>query len=58
MIPDYFTEPCLRCHGIVEDAPQSLIDRYGKTSGYRFQAGDLAGREEKEFKGKREENDF
>ena len=43
MMPDYFTEPCLRCHGKVEDAPQSLIDRYGKTNGYRFQAGDLAG---------------
>jgi len=43
MVPDYLTEPCLRCHGKVEDAPQSLIDRYGKTNGYRFQEGDLAG---------------
>lgn len=43
MIPDYFTAPCMRCHGKVEDAPQSLIDRYGSTSGFRFQTGDLAG---------------
>ncbi|RUM46839.1 MAG: hypothetical protein DSY80_01505 [Desulfocapsa sp.] len=43
MIPDYLGKPCLRCHGKVEDAPQSLIDRYGKSSGFRFQEGDLAG---------------
>ncbi len=43
MVPDFFTKACLRCHGKVEDAPQSLIDRYGKTNGFRFQAGDLAG---------------
>ncbi len=43
MVPDYFTSPCLRCHGKAEDAPQSLIDRYGDTSGFRFHSGDLAG---------------
>ncbi len=43
MVPDYFTSPCLRCHGKVEDAPQSLIDRYGNNNGFRFKAGDLAG---------------
>jgi len=43
MVPDYFADPCMRCHGKVEDAPQSLIDRYGNTNGFRFQAGDLAG---------------
>ena len=43
MIPDYFSGPCLRCHGKVEDAPISLIKRYGKTGGFRFQEGDLAG---------------
>lgn len=42
MVPDYFSQPCIRCHGKVEDAPQSLIDRYGTDSGFRFQAGDLA----------------
>ncbi len=43
MIPDYFSSPCLRCHGKTEDAPQSLIERYGKTNGFRFHTGDLAG---------------
>ncbi len=42
MVPDYFSKPCIRCHGKVEDAPQSLIDRYGTDGGFRFQAGDLA----------------
>jgi hypothetical protein len=43
MIPDYFTPSCIRCHGKAEDAPQSLIDRYGTQGGFRFKAGDLAG---------------
>ncbi len=43
MVPDYFGSPCLRCHGKAEDAPPSLIERYGATNGFRFQAGDLAG---------------
>ncbi|MBU0961693.1 MAG: DUF3365 domain-containing protein [Proteobacteria bacterium] len=43
MVPDYFAAPCLPCHSKVEDAPQSLIDRYGPKGGFRFQAGDLAG---------------
>ncbi len=43
MVPDYFASPCLRCHGDAKDAPQPLIDRYGKTNGFRFQTGDLAG---------------
>jgi hypothetical protein len=43
MVPDYFSKRCIRCHGKVEDAPQTLIDRYGKVAGFRFQAGDLAG---------------
>ncbi len=43
MVPDYFTRGCIRCHGKVEDAPQSLIDRYGSNGGFRFKAGDLAG---------------
>ena len=38
MIPDYFTKPCMRCHGNVDDAPQSLIDRYGKDNG-SYRAG-------------------
>ncbi|MEN8200733.1 MAG: DUF3365 domain-containing protein [Thermodesulfobacteriota bacterium] len=43
MVPDYFSPPCIRCHGRVEDAPKSLVDRYGPEGGFRFQAGDLAG---------------
>ncbi|MEN8191049.1 MAG: DUF3365 domain-containing protein [Thermodesulfobacteriota bacterium] len=43
MVPDYFSQPCIRCHGKVEDAPHSLVERYGTRGGFRFQAGDLAG---------------
>lgn len=43
MVPDYLDTPCLPCHSKVEDAPQSLIERYGAKGGFRFQAGDLAG---------------
>ena len=43
MVPDYFTPPCIRCHGRAEDAPRALIDRYGSQGGFRFKAGDLAG---------------
>ncbi|MCK5516656.1 MAG: DUF3365 domain-containing protein, partial [Desulfobulbaceae bacterium] len=43
MIPDYFTAPCIRCHGKAEKAPQELTDRYGMDGGFRFQDGDLAG---------------
>lgn len=43
MVPDYFTEACIRCHGKAEKAPQELTDRYGMDGGFRFQAGDLAG---------------
>jgi tRNA A-37 threonylcarbamoyl transferase component Bud32/HAMP domain-containing protein len=43
MVPDYFAPACIRCHGNAEDAPQSLIDRYGSKGGFRFKEGDLAG---------------
>lgn len=43
MLPDYFVPSCIRCHGKVEDAPPSLIQRYGDKGGFRFKAGDLAG---------------
>ena len=43
MIPDYFAPACIRCHGKAEEAPRSLIDRYGSEGGFRFKAGDLAG---------------
>ncbi len=28
MIPDTFSQACIRCHGRVEDAPPSLVERY------------------------------
>ncbi len=34
---------CLRCHGSPEDAPQSLIDRYGSKRGFGYKIGDVAG---------------
>ncbi len=43
MVPDYFAPSCIRCHGIPEEAPHELTDRYGTDGGFRFQAGDLAG---------------
>jgi hypothetical protein len=43
MVPDYFAPPCIRCHGVAEEAPRELTDRYGMDGGFRFKAGDLAG---------------
>lgn len=43
MLPDYFAPACIRCHGVAEEAPKELIDRYGAEGGFRFKAGDLAG---------------
>lgn len=43
MIPDYFEDRCLHCHGNPDDAPPSLIAKYGRKGGFRSEAGDLAG---------------
>ncbi|GAB6909977.1 putative Calcium/calmodulin-dependent protein kinase [Desulfosarcina cetonica] len=43
MVPDYFSQPCIRCHGRVADAPASLVERYGPDGGFRFRAGEMAG---------------
>jgi len=43
MLPDYFAPACIRCHGVAEEAPKELTDRYGTEGGFRFEAGDLAG---------------
>jgi hypothetical protein len=43
MIPDYFDESCLRCHGDYRDAPESLVEKYGSKNGFRFRSGDMAG---------------
>jgi HAMP domain-containing protein len=34
-------ESCLRCHGNPEDAPASLIDRYGATAGFHRPVGEV-----------------
>jgi len=34
-------EPCLRCHGIPEDAPNSLLKRYGATAGFYRPVGEV-----------------
>ncbi len=41
--PVYFTQDCLRCHGMPEDAPKVLLQKYGATSGFYRHAGELAG---------------
>jgi len=35
-------ESCLRCHGRPEDAPASLVERYGPTAGFYASVGDVA----------------
>ncbi|VFQ43195.1 c-type heme family protein [Desulfoluna butyratoxydans] len=32
---------CLRCHGVPEDAPKELRERYGDTSSYGYAVGDV-----------------
>ena len=34
-------EKCLRCHGRPEDAPASLVERYGATAGFYRRVGDV-----------------
>ncbi len=34
---------CLQCHGRPEDAPASLVERYGPTAGFNLRLGDIAG---------------
>ncbi len=43
VVPDYMEKGCLRCHGDVAKAPAEIVRRYGKSGGYRFREGDLAG---------------
>ncbi len=38
----YVDDECMRCHGIPENAPPSIIERYGKDSkGYGYQLGEV-----------------
>lgn len=34
-------ESCLRCHGVPEDAPKSLIERYGSVAGFHRPVGEV-----------------
>lgn len=34
---------CLRCHGEPDDAPPSLLERYGRSHGFHRQLGELSG---------------
>jgi hypothetical protein len=41
--PVRFVESCMRCHGSVEEAPESMVELYGSERGYNHKPGDLAG---------------
>lgn len=41
-IPRRFNEGCLRCHGRPEDAPASIVERYGATAGFGRSAGEVS----------------
>lgn len=41
--PMRVTKACLQCHGRSEDAPASLVARYGSTAGFGLDLGDIAG---------------
>ena len=43
MVPDYFDQSCILCHGDPDQAPRTLVETYGRDGGFRFKAGDLAG---------------
>jgi signal transduction histidine kinase len=34
---------CLHCHGLPQDAPKSLLARYGSSGGFHHKVGDIAG---------------
>lgn len=34
---------CLRCHGKPDDAPKSLLERYGRKNGFGWKVGDVVG---------------
>ena len=41
-IPRRFNEGCLRCHGRPEDAPASILERYGATAGFGRSAREVS----------------
>jgi diguanylate cyclase (GGDEF)-like protein/PAS domain S-box-containing protein len=41
-MPRRFKAECLHCHGVPEDAPSSLVKRYGPTAGFGRKIGQLS----------------
>ncbi len=41
--PVYFTQDCMHCHGSPADAPPTILKLYGRTRGFGYKAGDIAG---------------
>jgi two-component system NtrC family sensor kinase len=41
--PVYFKQSCMHCHGDPADAPQALLDLYGRERGFGYKLGDMAG---------------
>ena len=41
--PEYFTDSCLHCHGLPEDAPTAILEKYGRARGFYRQAGQIHG---------------
>ena len=41
--PVYFTPDCMHCHGNPADAPPALLKLYGRTRGFGYKSGDIAG---------------
>ncbi len=41
-VPYRFEAACMDCHGRPEDAPESLVERYGPTAGFGRKVGDVS----------------
>ncbi|SKA79732.1 c-type heme family protein [Desulfobaculum bizertense] len=41
--PVRFVASCMKCHGVPEDAPKELLDRYGTTRGFGHTLNSIAG---------------
>jgi methyl-accepting chemotaxis protein len=42
-IPVKVAEPCLRCHGVVSDAPKEVVEKYGPYQAFYYRIGDIRG---------------
>ena len=41
--PRWIKQECMHCHGEPDSAPAALVHRYGKTAGFHWRVGDVAG---------------